>query len=67
MADGMSTLEYEKATGWVNQSVTQLDFYTFFRKLLKQISFLYFPDRGCDPARVPVPRAEMRTGTIDEK
>ena len=29
------------------QSVTQLDFYTFFRKLLKQISFLYFPDRGC--------------------
>ena len=51
MADGMSTLEYEKATGWVNQSVTQLDFYTFFRKLLKQISFLYFPDRGCDPNR----------------
>ena len=51
---------------WV-QSVAQLDFYTFFRKLLKQISFLYFPDRGCDPARVPVPRAEMRTGTIDEK
>ena len=29
--------------------MTQLDFYTFFRKLLKQISFLYFPDRGCDP------------------
>ena len=54
MADGMSTLEYEKATGWVNQSVTQLDFYTFFRKLLKQISFLYFPDRGCDPARLPL-------------
>ena len=33
------------------QSVTQLDFYTFFRKLLKQISFLYFLDRGCDPDR----------------
>ena len=29
--------------------MTQLDFYTFFRELLRQISFLYFPDRGCDP------------------
>ena len=38
------------------QSVTQLDFYTFFRKLLKQISFLYFPDRGCDPAWYPISR-----------
>ena len=32
--------------------MTQLDFYTFFRKLLKQISFLYFPDRGCDPDKL---------------
>ena len=31
------------------QSVAQLDFYTFFRELLRQISFLYFPDRGCNP------------------
>ena len=26
--------------------MAQLDFYTFFRELLRQISFLYFPDRG---------------------
>ena len=27
------------------QSVAQLDFYTFFRELLRQILFLYFPNR----------------------
>ena len=31
--------------------MAQLDFYTFFRELLRQILFLYFPDRGCDPNR----------------
>lgn len=29
--------------------MAQLDFYTFFRELLRQISFLYFPDRGVRP------------------
>ena len=51
MMTGVSTRECRKPQAeWV-QSLAQLDFYTFFRKLLKQISFLYFPDRGCDPAR----------------
>ena len=40
----------KKATDWV-PAVAQLDFYTFFRELLRQILFLYFPDKGCDPAR----------------
>ena len=43
----------KKATGWMMPVCDLVGFYTFFRKLSKQISFLYFPDRGCDPARPP--------------
>ena len=41
----------KKATGWMVPVCDLVGFYTFFRELLKQISFLYFPDRGCDPKR----------------
>ena len=46
--------------------MTQLDFYTFFRELLRQISFLYFPDRGCDPNRSPtiLPSQKILRGTL---